>query len=658
MIDPTSLSRRYLLAGAAVMPLAGTLFSRAARAQAAPPPLTVLGKLPAVENVALSPNGKRVAMVMTRNGERIIIDYDLTTGATAAGAIEGDNIRRVMWVDNETVMVATSSADIYAGDLISVMLASMFNLPKGKRSILYTNVPGAVRGVTGDFYRIKTDEGYKVAASSFKDPEGINLGGTSSMHANRLQRCLYAFSTKSSLSTNIDTDARPIQQWALQPDGAPRGRSEYDDDTKTWLLRYRDSKGWREIFKMEARYDKPWLAGLGRDGKTLLVRFDSGETADRYYEFDGTGAKVELDIDGSYHLPVFHPATNVLVGFRNNGPISDWTFYDPVFQRLPKLLDQALPDSFNDILDMAENPRQLVVRSESPEDPGTYFYFDFTTGDFKEIGSAYPQLPAEWISPKSYITYKAGDGLEIGAWLTLPVTGGDKNLALVVLPHGGPEDLDDVRFDWLSQAIATRGYAVLQANFRGSSGYGKAFTEKGYGEFGRKMQTDLSDGVAHLVKQGIADPKRVAIVGKAYGGYAALAGVSLQSGIYNCAIAIAGLSDLRTFIAYRREREGFDNDSYNLEYWRRFMGPEGGWDTLSPARNADAIGVPVLLIHGKDDVVVPFDQSNSFYQAMTKAGKPVELTQLKQEDHWLSREPTRVQTLEAMMAFLLKHNPA
>ncbi|ESQ92501.1 hypothetical protein ABAC460_03120 [Asticcacaulis sp. AC460] len=660
MTDFTSFSRRHLLAGAAAMPFAGALVTTAAHAQAAaPPPLSVLGKLPAVENVALSPNGKRVAMVMTRNGERIIIDYDLATGATAAGAIEGDKIRQVMWADNDTIMVATSSTEIYAGRLAEPMLAAMYNLPKGKRSILFTNVPGALRGVSGDFHRIQTGDGYKISASGWKSPEGINMTDTNaSAYTETLERCLYAFSTKSSLSTKIDSDARPVQEWAVQPDGTLTGRSEYDDDTKMWVLRYRDGKGWREIFKTEARYDMPWLAGLGRDGKTLLVRFASGEAADRYYEFDGTGAKVELDIDGSYHEPIFHPATNVLVGFRNNGPISEWTFYDPVFQRLPKLLDQALPDSFNDILDMGENPRQLVVRSESPEDPGTYFYFDFTTGDFKEIGSAYPQMPAEWISPKSYITYQAADGLEIGAWLTLPVNGGDKNLPLVVLPHGGPEDLDSVRFNWMSQAIATRGYAVLQPNFRGSAGYGKAFTEKGYGEFGRKMQTDLSDGVAHLVKQGTVDPKRVAIAGHSYGGYAALAGVSLQSGVYNCAVAIAGLSDLRTFLDYRRERAGFDGNSYSMEYWRRFMGPESGWDSLSPVRHADTIAVPVLLIHGKDDVVVPFDQSDGIYQALSKAGKPVELVQLKQEDHWLSREPSRVQTLETLIAFLQKHNPA
>jgi len=198
---------------------------------------------------------------------------------------------------------------------------------------------------------------------------------------------------------------------------------------------------------------------------------------------------------------------------------------------------------------------------------------------------------------------------------------------------------------------------VLQPNYRGSSGYGKDYTAKGYGEFGRKMQTDLSDGVAHLAKEGMIDPKRVAIAGGSYGGYAALAGVSLQKGIYNCAVSISGLSNLKTFLDYRRERVGFDGDSYSMLYWKRFMGDDSRLAEISPINHVADITAPVMLIHGKDDVVVPFDQSQQIYDALKRAGKDVELVATDHEDHWLSREPSRVQTLEAMMGFLLKHNP-
>lgn len=171
------------------------------------------------------------------------------------------------------------------------------------------------------------------------------------------------------------------------------------------------------------------------------------------------------------------------------------------------------------------------------------------------------------------------------------------------------------------------------------------------------MQTDLSDGVRHLVRSGLVDPKRVAIAGASYGGYAAMAGVTIDKGVYNCAVAISGLSDLKAYLAYVRERSNANSNSYSMQYWHRFMGPDAELDTISPIRHVADVSVPVLLIHGKDDTVVPFDQSQVFHDALAKAGKPVEFVQLKQEDHWLSREATRIECLDAMTAFLLKNNP-
>jgi len=193
-----------------------------------------------------------------------------------------------------------------------------------------------------------------------------------------------------------------------------------------------------------------------------------------------------------------------------------------------------------------------------------------------------------------------------------------------VLPHGGPAVRDDADFDWWSQAIADQGYAVLRPNYRGSH-LDRSFLTKGFGEWGRKMQTDLSDGVRYLAKEGVIDPARVCIVGGSYGGYAALAGVSLDPGVYRCAVSVAGLSDLHRMLSWVNQRQFSAGANLPQRYWDRFMGVKGpddpALDEISPLKHVNAINVPVLLIHGKDDTVVPFEQSELMYEALRNAHK-------------------------------------
>jgi dipeptidyl aminopeptidase/acylaminoacyl peptidase len=171
------------------------------------------------------------------------------------------------------------------------------------------------------------------------------------------------------------------------------------------------------------------------------------------------------------------------------------------------------------------------------------------------------------------------------------------------------------------------------------------------------MQTDLSDGVRHFAKEGIIDPKRVCIVGASYGGYAALAGATLDRGVYRCAASVAGPSDLRRMVIFSRGQSGVSAQ----RYWTRFMGAKNLNDPvlaeLSPVEYAEKVDIPVLLVHGRDDTVVPADQSQRMADALKRAGKPVELVLMKGEDHWLTRGETRMQMLQSVVSFLEKNNP-
>jgi len=230
------------------------------------------------------------------------------------------------------------------------------------------------------------------------------------------------------------------------------------------------------------------------------------------------------------------------------------------------------------------------------------------------------------------------------------------------VPHGGPAARDTAEFDWISQALASRGYAVLQPEFRGSDGFGWAHMAAGFGQWGRKMQSDLADGVRFLASQGTIDPKRVCIVGASYGGYAALAGAALPSdkGIYRCAVADSGVADPRGMLKWIQERYRKD-DSQALRYWDRFMGVTSPDDPklseISPLAHAADVSVPVLLIHGKDDTVVPIEQSEQMAAALQAAGKPVTFVKLDREDHWLSNADTRQRMLAETVKFLEANNP-
>jgi dipeptidyl aminopeptidase/acylaminoacyl peptidase len=252
-------------------------------------------------------------------------------------------------------------------------------------------------------------------------------------------------------------------------------------------------------------------------------------------------------------------------------------------------------------------------------------------------------------------TYKARDGYEIPAFVTLPAGAGDKQLPMVVLPHGGPESRDVRCFDWLAQFLASRGYAVLQPQFRGSTGYGEAHRKAGYRQWGRLMQDDVTDGVKALIEQGIADPKRVCIVGASYGGYAALAGAAFTPELYACAVSINGISNLSAMLNFEEAYAGKESDS--VRYWKDHIGLKTSPEVLSrsPARAATNVRAAVLLLHGVNDSVVPIAQSREMASALKSLGKAHTLIELPGEDHWLSRSDSRTRVLTEMEAFLATH---
>ncbi len=655
----TTIHRRAMLgtsAAAAALAVATRLSADepAATPVSAPPPIEAYAAPPLVNDIALSPDGKRVALITQNGDDKVLAYFDIADMKISRIKLGPVKIRNLFFADNDHVVLVNSTTTPFFGRQRELFLGRVIELKTATLKTLFSQNDDFVGMVTGDLHRIKVNGEYRVTASNLRIGGGYNF-------------CLFSFPVDAARGHELVEGSNDTESFVIQPDGTPVAYSDFDDSRDEWVLYYNvappgKSTSFKPIYRVKQALDTPTLEGLGRDGKSVVVYVYTGEAGGQYHEIsaDGTLSEpLDSDNDGKKGSDaVFHPTTFRLIGFQRHIDWFSCDYFDPVFKKLAAALPEAMGEDYRTrMTDYAEDPRKMIVYGEGTQDAGSYFFIDFSSGNVAPLASNYSAIPEEWISEKKAIVYKAADGLEIHGYLTLPPRKGDKNLPLVVLPHGGPWARDYIDFDWQAQVLASRGYAVLQPNFRGSSGYTKAFLDAGRGEMGRKMQTDLSDGVRYLADLGTIDPKRVAILGASYGGYAAMAGATLDPGVYRCAVAIAGLSDIKMWVDSLVEKYGTRTDA-GVMYWTRFLGDKERYDDISPARQAASASCPVLLIHGTDDTVVPIEQSRRMERAMKAAGKPVEFVTYKGQDHWETVGSSRIEMMKAAMAFLDKHNPA
>ncbi|HSC16196.1 MAG TPA: alpha/beta fold hydrolase, partial [Gammaproteobacteria bacterium] len=421
------------------------------------------------------------------------------------------------------------------------------------------------------------------------------------------------------------------------------------------ILRRNEEGLWQTLGARNMEIPEVDIHGLDAEGELILgVRPTNGGRYGLYkLSADGTlGPAVYTHATLDVSDVRVDPYTNRVVGVAVEGETPVW--FDEGLAVQQRALDAAFPNESPWIVDWSQDRSRFIVRTEYNDRSPVFHFYDAEDRATKGLASEYPALDSIGLAPRLPYSYKARDGVEIPGYLTRPL-GVDGPAPLVLLPHGGPADRDVDGFDWLAHFLASRGYAVLQPNFRGSAGYGRAWEEAGHGGWGvGVMQNDLTDGVAAVVAAGIADPQRVCIVGASYGGYAALAGAAFTPELYRCAVSVNGVADLRDiFTLYRGRRDG---RSAAVTYFEQSLGVEGmsarGLDAASPVKQAQRVQAAVLLIHGRDDSVVLIGQSRAMERALRDAGKTVQLVELDSEDHWLSDATTRLETLEALDAFL------
>ena len=626
----------------------------------AAPSLETYGRLPNLEMVAISPDGSRLAFVHTSGEKRTLLVMGIKDRKSMGRFGLADlKVRDLAWADTGHLLVTTSVTAVpwefrYTKEWLQLLVC---DTTTWKAQVIpassWSGGPRLLNAILGNVM-VRTVSGQ--TAVFFV---GVGTSG------GRAYPVLLRRELDSGRERVIAEGDEETHNWLVNLRGEIAVELKYVEKRQRWGLSIRKEGHLEEVASGQEAIDLPDLVGMGRTNDQAIIQIaEGGRTSWKLLSLTDGSIAPEPDVMARLSIPLEDHVTHQMAGGAYIDDSTQFAFFDGARQAQWEAIASAFHGDLVSFVSASDDFRKVVVRVDGPNHGYGYELVDLDTGQALPIGDIYEGITRPFETRR--ITYSARDGLKIPAYLTLPgpFDSDSKGVAqvplpLIVLVHGGPKARDTAEFDWLAQALADQGYAVLQANFRGSA-LDSDFVRAGFGEFGRKMQSDLVDGVRHLVSLGLVDPARVCIAGASYGGYAALAGVALDTSTYRCAVSIAGVSDLRAFLRHIHELSGRQETS-SERFWDRYIGVSGPkdplLDQLSPLGHAAAVNVPVLLIHGHDDTVVPYDQSASMYQALRGLGKDAELVELEHEDHWLSRGATRLKMLLATVKFLRAHNP-
>ena len=646
---------QHMALGAVAAPSLG--FAATEPERAAPLPLEHFYRRPLMERVSLSPDGKKMAAIINNGSQSLLITRSLAGGAIVT-VMNTDNLEFLFnwfrWVNNDRLVVSLrypyQRQIPYSTRVINTMETRLLSVDADGGNAINVLRSKGLSGATG--WAIDQDN---VIDWLPEDGKHILLGLPDTDQDR----------DSSVFKINVYTGARQhyhgtlpdVRNWATDQAHRVRIGVGFNDKSETvvWVSDI-EGKNWRVLSKFAAFASDAILpVGFGLDPHILYVTarhagLQALHTVDlRQPKIDPKliVAHPRFDLSGS----LLYNKAGEAIGFANRSQDSTVLYWDESYKAWKQQIDQALPERRNTISSVSKDETLCVVVSEAPDMPPDFFLCAKDGSKPRLLSRTFPELVGKELSFKQEFSFNARDGLNISCYLSLPPGSKGKNLPFVVFPHGGPQASDGPEFDNWVAFMADRGYAVLQVNYRGSTGYGQAFMDAGLRRWGLEMQDDLTDAVAAVVKKGLADPARVAIVGASYGGYAALMGVCKTPKLYQGAFAFAPVVDLVELVA--------DAGQFRArESVRRQIG-EASDDKprlkeTSPNLLAAKIEVPVVLIHGTHDRQAEYQHSVWMADALKANGKKYKFTTQDKGDHQLSHLPYRKQLFEQLETFLLE----
>jgi dipeptidyl aminopeptidase/acylaminoacyl peptidase len=468
---------------------------------------------------------------------------------------------------------------------------------------------------------------------------------------------VYRLNIKTGVMTMVAENPGNINQWITDHNGVIRMATTTDGVSTGLLYRENDKEDFKTVLTTDFReslqplaftFDNKYIyaaSNLGRD-KQAIVKVDPSSAKEMEVLF--THPDVDADgIDYSRKRKVF-----TVINYTTDK--QQYKFLDKEAENTYNKIKEKLNGYNFGITSYTKNEDKYLIRTFTDRSLGAYYIYDAAADKLDKLQEISPWIKETEMAEMKPVKYTSRDGLTINGYLTLPVGKPAKNLPVVINPHGGPWARDFWGFNPEVQFLANRGYAVLQMNYRGSTGYGRKFWESSFKEWGKSMQNDISDGVEWLIKEGIADPAKVAIYGGSYGGYATLAGITLTPDLYACAIDYVGVSNLFTFM------------KTIPPYWKPYLemmyamvgNPEKDslmMQAVSPVFHVDRIKCPLFIAQGARDPRVNKNESDQIVEALKKRGIEVEYMVKENEGHGFHNEENRFDFYGAMEAFLAKH---
>ena len=451
----------------------------------------------------------------------------------------------------------------------------------------------------------------------------------------------------------------PVRRAQFVTDAQGQVRFAYGadaDNSRRTYYRERDGAGWELIASEAADGFATTPLAFSADGRVAYLQVEHQDGPDGIYAFDPSTRKRTLLLQDDTVDPsrlVWSEAPREPVGamFMDGKPRMEFFDKDAPVAKLNKAMQNSFNGEFAFVDSMSKDGLLTLVRTVSDRSPGDYYLFDVKAKKADHVLSKQAGIDPERMGERRPIEIKARDGLVLHGFLTLPAGSNGVGLPMVVHPHGGPIGIsDDWTFDRDAQILASRGYAVLQVNFRGSGGYGRRFQQAGYREWGGKMQDDLTDATHWAVAQKIADPNRICIYGASYGGYASLMGVVKEPGLYRCAAGYVGVYDMS--MMYGRGDVSGRQSGFN--YLEEALGKQD-LEAISPTRLAGNIKVPVFLAAGGEDQRAPEAHTRAMERALKAAGVPVEVLVYPEEGHGFYTEEHNREYYTKLLAFLDRH---
>lgn len=650
-----TLARRITLLLAAAVVL---------RAQAAAPfdPAAAFGSRPSIVGLSMSPDGKRVAYLVPTAGQgAALYTLGLEKGAKAKGVtlVDGkpDRFRRCSWVANDRLVCTIFGVvrDPILGLVLKTRLIAI-DADGANIQFLSTKENSYSRGWQlsgGEILDWLPDEAGSVLMARVYLPDdhvGSHLGSSAEgLGVDRIDtRTLSVSHVESPKPFVIEylTDGRGV----VRIEGSRQTRADYDTGLIHYSYRTANSREWKKLSDFNS---------VSGDGFEPFAVDHDLNVAYGLKKKDGRSALYTVSLDDALHEELVYSRADVdvdelirigrrqrVVGASYATDTRHAEYLSADVKQMLSTLSKALPGVQLQVVDSSTDENRMLLFAGSDTDPGVYYMLDRQSHQLQTFLVVRDPLEDVKLANVKAIAYPAGDGIMIPAYLTLPPGRADaKGLPAIVLPHGGPSARDEWGFDWLSQFLANRGFAVLQPNFRGSSGYGDAwFQQNGFRSWPVAIG-DILAGGQWLVAQGIADPAKLAVVGWSYGGYAALQSAVVDAQVFKAVVAIAPVTDLA---ALKDESRHFTD----FAVVSQFIGDGPHMHEGSPIEHADKIKVPVLLFHGEFDRNVSVNQSRRMADRLKAAGASCELVTWDHLDHDLDDSAARTEMLRKTDAFL------